>query len=112
MTADDVVVLPPASRATAVNVCVPADAVVVSHATEYDGPTVSSRPSGAPSSRNCTPTTPTLSLAFAVTVRVPETVAPPAGAVIETDGATPSSVVNVRSVERARFNAASRDRTR
>src|SRR5207253_890523 len=81
---------------------------------EY-GDAVSSVPSGVPSSLNCTPTTPTLSLALAVTVVVLETVAPPAGAVIETCGGTISgatSVVNVTSPDVARLLAASRDRTR
>ena len=50
------------------------------------GAVVTSFPSGAPSSRNCTPTTPTLSEAFAVMVIVPETVALAAGEVTETDG--------------------------
>src|SRR4051812_5831313 len=65
----DVVVLPAASRATAVSVCVPDDAVVVFHAIEY-GAVVSSAPRLAPSSLNWTPTTPTLSLAVALTVVV------------------------------------------
>ena len=51
---------------------------------------MSSAPSAAPSSRNCTPTTPTLSLAVAETVTVPETVAPLAGAVIDTVGGVTS----------------------
>src|SRR5258705_157588 len=80
VTAVDVVVLPAASRARAVNVCEPLLAVVVLHETAYEA-AVSSEPRVAPSSRNCTPTTPTLSEAFAVTVVVPETVAPDAGAV-------------------------------
>ena len=43
---------------------------------------LSSAPSGAPFSRNCTPTTPMLSLlALAVTLIVPDTVLPAAGAV-------------------------------
>ena len=65
---------------------------------EY-GDAVSSAPRAAPSSRNCTPATPTLSLAVAETVTAePETVAPLAGAVIETvggvvsDGAPPMGV--------------------
>src|SRR5207245_4055284 len=45
-----------------------------------------SAPRFAPSSLNCTPTTPTLSVARAETVTVPETVAPAAGAVIDTVG--------------------------
>src|SRR5436190_15050091 len=80
VTAADVVVFPAASRARALNVCEPLVAVVVSQAIVY-GPAVSSEPRFAPSSTNCTPTTPTLSDAFAVTDVVPETVAPDAGAV-------------------------------
>src|SRR5207244_11299480 len=74
-----------ASRATAVSVCEPFVAVVVSHATEY-GADVSSVPRFAPSSSNCTPATPTSSDALAVTEVVPETVAPAAGAVSATVG--------------------------
>ncbi len=47
---------------------------------------VSSAPSGLPSRRNCTPTTPVLSLAFADTVTVAFTVDPSAGAVNATVG--------------------------
>src|SRR5919108_678354 len=54
VTDADVVVLPAASRATAVNVCDTLLAVVVSHAIEY-GAVVSSAPKFAPSSLNCTP---------------------------------------------------------
>jgi len=43
-------------------------------------------PALTPSTWSCTPTTPTLSAAFAVMVIVPETVAPAAGEVTETDG--------------------------
>src|SRR5216684_818107 len=89
VTGADVVVLPAASRATAVSVCAPLVAAVVSHATEY-GAAVSSAPTFEPSSLNCTPTTPTLSLAVAVTVTVPDTVEPPAGAVSATVGAVVS----------------------
>ena len=81
--------LPAASRATAVSVCVPLVAVAVFQLTEY-GLVVSSAPRFTPSSRNCTPTTPTLSEALAETVTVPVTVAPLAGAVIETVGAVVS----------------------
>src|SRR2546428_13706486 len=45
------------------------------------GAAVSSLPRLAPSSRNWTPATPTLSLALAVTESVPDTVAPSAGLV-------------------------------
>jgi hypothetical protein len=53
---------------------------------------VTSAPRFAPSSLNCTPTTPTLSAALAETVVVPATVAPAAGAVIETVGGVLSLV--------------------
>src|SRR3989344_8181071 len=52
---------------------------------EY-GEVVSSAPTLAPSTLNCTPTTPTLSDALADRVTVPETVAPSAGAMRETVG--------------------------
>src|SRR4029077_18244367 len=45
-----------------------------------------SAPRFAPSSRNCTPLTPTLSVAAAVTNNVPLTVDPAAGAVTDTVG--------------------------
>ena len=48
---------------------------------------VSSAPSAVPSTLNCTPVTPTLSEALALTVTVPDTVAPAAGAVRLTVGA-------------------------
>ena len=54
---------------------------------------MSSLPRAWPSRRNCTPATPTLSEAVAETVTVLETVAPEAGAVIETVGAVVSGVV-------------------
>src|SRR3954451_2273441 len=74
-------VLPAASRATAVSACVPFATVVVSHAAAY-GAALNSAPRFAPSSLNCTPTTPTLSAAVAVSATdVPETVDPEAGAV-------------------------------
>ena len=48
---------------------------------------VSSAPRFAPSNLNCTPTTPPLSVAVAVTVTFADTVAPGAGAVSHTLGA-------------------------
>src|SRR5436190_1920837 len=105
-----VVVLPAASRATAVSVCVPLVAVVVFHAVEY-GLMVSSAPKFAPSTLNCTPATPTLSEALAVTVTaVPATVAPPAGAVTVTVGAvvSPLLTVTVTAADVAVLPAASR----
>ena len=77
--------LPDASRATAVSVCVPGLLVAVSQPTEYGA----ARVLGGevwPSSLNCTPATLVLSEAAAVTATVPLTVAPFAGAVIDTVG--------------------------
>ena len=68
-----------------------AASTVESQATEY-GDVVSSAPRFTPSSLNCTPTTPTLSLAVAVTFVVPVMLAPAAGAVIDTEGAVVSPV--------------------
>src|SRR5438045_774802 len=64
VTPADVVDRPAASRARALSVCAPLDAVVESQLIAY-GSAVTSEPSGAPSSRNCTPATPTSSDAFA-----------------------------------------------
>jgi hypothetical protein len=88
--AEDVRVLPAASRATALIVCVPSSAaVVVFQATEY-GALVSAGPAFAPSRRNWTLVTPTLSEALAVTLIVPETVAPFSGEVMLIEGAVVS----------------------
>ena len=81
--------LPAASRARAVNVCAPFATVRESHANAY-GEAVSSTPALTPSTRNCTPTMPTLSLAIAVTFRMSLTCALAAGEVIATLGATVS----------------------
>jgi hypothetical protein len=78
-----VVMLPAASRARAVSVWLPLDVVAEFHEIEY-GLVMSSVPTFAPSSRNCTPMTATLSDALAETVTVPPTVDPLAGAVIDT----------------------------
>src|SRR5207248_4390956 len=73
------------------------------------GAAVTSAPRLAPSSLNCTPTTPTLSAAFALTLTLPDTVAPFAGDVIETDGAVVSlKTVTVTAAEVVRLPAASR----
>src|SRR5512146_1028177 len=89
----EVVWFPAASRARAVMVWDPLDALVVFQVTEY-GEEVSSDPRLEPSSRNCTPETPTLSLAVADTVtEEPETVALALGAVIDTVGAVVSPLV-------------------
>src|SRR5205809_7047992 len=77
--------LPAASRATVVRVCEPLLAAAVFHEIEY-GAAVLSAPRLAPSSRNCTPATPTLSEALAVTVTVPDTVWPLLGEVMLTVG--------------------------
>src|SRR2546422_1079664 len=85
-TTSDVVWLPAASRARAASVCAPPDAVEAFHVIEY-GAVVSSAPYGAPSRRNCTPSTPTLSEAVAERgTELPDTVTPLAGAVIEMAG--------------------------
>src|SRR5260370_39446002 len=55
---------------------------------------MSSAPRHMPSTFNCTPTTPMLSVALAETVIVPETIAPEAGAVIETLGGKLSTVTS------------------
>ena len=109
VTAADVVVLPAASRATAVSVWLPLVAVVVFQVTAY-GDAVSSAPRFAPSSLNWTPTTPTLSDAVADTARVvPDTVAPPAGAVTDTVGGVVSLLtVTVTPADVVVFPAASR----
>ena len=76
---------PAASRATALSVCSPSVSAVVFQASEY-GLAVSAEPTLAPSTRNCTLCTPTASEALAVTVGVPDTVAPALGELIETVG--------------------------
>src|SRR2546427_1223400 len=108
VTGAEVVRLPAASRATAVSVCEPLLAVVVFQETEY-GAAASSTPRLAPSSRNCTPTTPTLSEALAVTLVLPPTVAPETGEVLLTVGAVVSlNTVTVTAAEVVRLPAASR----
>ena len=77
-------VRPAASRATAVTECAPSATFVVSHEATY-GALMSSAPSWTPSTKNFTPATPTLSEALAETLITPETVAPSAGAVMDTD---------------------------
>src|SRR5438552_611852 len=103
-----VVVFPAASRATAVKLCEPLLAVVVFQETAY-GAVVSSAFKFTPSSLNCTPTTPTLSVALALTVTVPLTEASAAGAVMDTVGGVVSFVtVTLIAAEVAVFPAASR----
>src|SRR6266850_4262761 len=89
-TGAEVVALPAASRATAVRICGPSERVVESQLTVY-GAAVSSAPRTAPSRRNWTPATPTLSVALAVTATVPAT-EPAAGAVMATVGGVVSRI--------------------
>ena len=85
-TPAEVVVFPEASLARAVTVCGPFTWLQVFQVTEY-GALVSSAPSGAPSTRNYTPATASLSPADAATLTVvPDTVAPEEGAVTDTVG--------------------------
>ena len=93
----EVAELPAASRARACSVCTPFDADVVSHVIEY-GAVVSSAPRLAPSSRNWTPATPTLSVAVAETVTFPETTEPAAGAVTAALGGVVSGAAGVVAV--------------
>ena len=84
-TAEEVLVFPAASRATAVRTLAPFAVPVVFHEIEY-GDELSSEPMFTPSSLNWTPETPTLSEAVAVMLTLPETAAPLAGDVRETVG--------------------------
>src|SRR4029077_18795968 len=96
LTGDEVVVLPAVSRATALSWWPPLVAPVVFHDTLYpSSELVSSGPRGLPSSWNCTPATPLLSVAVAPRVTVPETGAPPAGEVTLTVGAVVSALLTV-----------------
>jgi hypothetical protein len=82
------------SVANAVNVCLPLLNDVVVNGCEY-GAEVTGEPKPVPSTMNCTLATPTLSVAFALTVIVPETVAPETGEVIATVGGVVSGVLGV-----------------
>src|SRR4249920_3770695 len=84
MTGSLVLLLPAASRATAVSVWGPLTASVVFQVVLY-GPASASVPNVAPSTNNWTPTTPTSSLADAVTLIVP-TADPAVGEEIATVG--------------------------
>src|SRR5439155_150187 len=75
----------------AVRVCAPLLAPVVFQAIEYGG-VVTAAPALTPSNWNCTPATPTLSEALAVTVSVPETLAPEAGELMLTVGPVASKL--------------------
>src|SRR5437868_8307329 len=101
--------LPAASRATAVSVCVPSLTVRVFQEVTK-GSAVTSAPRLTPSTLNWTPTTPTLSLALADTVTALATVAPAAGAVIETTGGvrSPLSTVTLTGADVVALPAASR----
>jgi hypothetical protein len=89
VTGDEVALLPDVSVAIAVSVWLPLIAVVVSQNSVY-GEAVTGEPRFDPSSLNCTLATATLSAAAAVTWTVFDTVAPPAGAVIDAVGAVVS----------------------
>src|SRR5437899_5872653 len=82
LTAAVVAVLPAVSRATAVKVWEPLAASVVFQEMAY-GAAVTSAPRLTPSRLNCTPATPTLSVALAARVSVPPTVALASGEGIE-----------------------------
>jgi hypothetical protein len=120
-TAALVDVFPAASLATAVRLCVPLLAFLVSHDNPY-GAAVSAALAFAPSIWNCTLSTPTLSAAVAVALTTPDTVAPAAGAVSDTVGAVESpdpdpppeavAVENVPSLLTAVSPLASVERTR
>src|SRR5688572_27227255 len=109
LRAAEVVVLPAASRATAVTECEPLPTESESQE-RLNGLLVSSVPAFTPSTLNCTPTTRSLSEAFALNVTVPETVAPLDGAVSETVGAcvSPLPTTIVRAADVVMFPAASR----
>jgi len=84
LTEELAVKLPSISRATAASACVPSVEVVVFHENEY-GEVATSVPTFTPSNWNCTPAIPALLDADAVTLMVPETVAPAVGDVTETE---------------------------
>src|SRR5258705_13146829 len=104
LTIAEVARLPAASRAMALNRCTPAVAPAEFQVVEY-GEELSSVPRLAPSRRNCTPATPTLSAALAETlICVPMLLAPPVGAVsaivggvvsVDVGGAVESLIVTV-----------------
>src|SRR4051812_41048817 len=102
LTGAEVVELPAASRATAVIACAPFEDEAVFQASWY-GADVTSLPMFAPSTLNCTPATPMLSEADAVTVVAPDSVAPAAGAVTDTLGAVVSGVVFARTSQMNRL---------
>jgi len=93
-TAALVVLLFEVSVATAVRECFPLLKVVVFSDAEY-GAVVSAPPISDPSTSNCTLAIPTLDEALAVTVMVPDTLAPEAGDVIDTVGGFPVELFTV-----------------
>lgn len=92
MTELEVVMLPAASRAVADRMWRPFDARAVFQLPEY-GELMSSAPRFEPSSLNWTPAMPTLSEAVAEIRIEPDTVAPVAGAAIETVGSVESEII-------------------
>src|SRR5439155_3411576 len=110
-TAAVVAELPAASLATALTLWLPFALTVVFQDIEY-GAVVTSAPRFTPSSLNCTPTMPTLSMALAETVTVPATEAPATGAVMETAGGVVSGTrlltLTLTAAEVAELPAASR----
>src|SRR5207253_1077092 len=108
VTGAEVVRLPAASRATAVRVCEPLLAVVVFQETEY-GAAASSTPRLAPSSRTCTPPTPTSSADTALLRAVSVGAACLAAGLMVTEGGVVSlNTVTVTAAEVVRLPAASR----
>src|SRR6266852_3212445 len=91
VTVAEVVRSPAALRAIAVRLCEPLAAVLVSHETVY-GATMTSAPSPAPSTKNCTPATLMLSEAVAEMVIIPDSVVPLIGDVRPTAGAVGGGV--------------------
>jgi hypothetical protein len=96
-TAAAVAVFPDVSVATAEILCVPLATDEEFHESEY-GDAVTAEPVFVPSTVNRTLATATLSDAFAESVTVPDTVAPLAGAVIDTVGGVLSVVFVVPNV--------------
>src|SRR5438034_11514535 len=88
VTRAEVAALPAASWAMAASRWVPLGTSVVGQTTVYGG-TLTSAPTSAPSTSNCTPPTPTLPEALADTATLPATVPPAVGAVLDSPaGAT------------------------
>src|SRR5436190_919888 len=96
LTGADVVVLPAASRATAVNACDPSATVVVFQLIEY-GEMVSATSTCTPSTKNVTAATPLSSSALALNGTVANTVVPLPGVVTDTDGAVVSGGASMMS---------------